>query len=216
MRIFENLITPEQNEDPVLFDNTLTVENIADGITVFSENIPYQKDIVIVQNGTDVLRGSLGRLNADGTNALERLLILDEKFNILEFENFDGFFTFIDARTNNHITEIQIGRWHILSGGEVSSTGKRTTAKTFQTASGVVFQDISGYEYEEFNVQIPFLELDVYNEFKNIDLSVPHFVQWQGEFGRTDVVFCTISELTVQSIGLNAGYTMQLNLREAK
>lgn len=214
MRIFENLITQEQN-DPLLFDNTLTIENIAIG--KYNFELDDVDGMVLALNGTESTLFTILLGNTSG-HIFTRYISLESGIQSIDFINFLNDFSGVRELefTTNNFTEIQIGKWHNLSGGEVSSTGKRTTAKTFQTASGVVFQDISGYEYEEFNVQIPFLELNVYNEFKNIDLSVPHFVQWQGEFGRTDVVFCTISELTVQSIGLNAGYTMQINLREAK
>ncbi len=210
MKILENLITAEQN-DPLLFDNTLTLENIATGD--YNLEIDNAESIALARNGTE---DEVFQITFMGTNGgtIQRVYAANEGITIIDFDSMENIrqLRMLVATA----TEIQIGRWHYLSGGEVSSTGKRTTAQSERTASGVVFEDVAGYEYEEFNVQIPYITLETYNAFKNINLSVPHFVQFEGEFGRDDTVFCTIADLTVQMIGLQAGYTMQLSLREAK
>ncbi len=206
MKILENLITDAEN-DPTIFDNTLLIENIVGGNRTL--DIENATTIIVAQNGTVTTFP-----NYTAQNFGASFIICNQEINVFDFSARN--IVAMNIPDTNAYTEIQAGVWHDLPGGEVSSTGKRTTAQSERTASGVVFEDVAGYEFEEYNVQIPYITIEQYDNIKNINLSVPYFIKFEGEFKRTDTVFCTISELTVQTIGLQAGYTLQLGLREAK
>ncbi len=206
MKILENLISETENES-LLYDNTLTLENtVAGSRTLDIDNVTA---ILIAQNGSST---TFPTYTATGVGTI--FIICNQSINLFEFAS--RTITAINIPTTNSYTEVHIARTHSLAGGEVSSTGKRTTAQSERTASGVVFEDVAGYEFEENNIQIPYITVEQYDIMKSINLSIPHFVKFEGEFARDDVVYCVISELTVQTIGLQAGYTMQINLQEAK
>ncbi len=211
MKILQNLI-PYNRDDP-LFDGTLTKARATNVNITLDESVNIEGHVIALNDN----RYSIYSLRSSITTN-QSFFYPFAKVSFVSFVQDQFVGVNLGSFTNSNIVEFQAGLVHDLPGGEVSSTSKHTTAQSVRTASGIVYEDVAGYEYETWDVQVPYISIETYNRFKLVNLSRPMFIKFEGEFGREDTVFATIStsDITVQTIGLKAGYSLQISLQEAK